>query len=106
MVRTTCCLLLATAVMTNFLLVGCSKSVAEKRAAQPTVGERINRDAVKGVVTDIGTNHLAIREEKSGEITRVRVNDKTKMDRVVTGDEVKAYVTDDGYASTIQRVER
>jgi Cu/Ag efflux protein CusF len=40
----------------------------------------------------------------NGETMRVRVNDKTKMDHVVEGDKVKAYVTDDGYASTIQRM--
>jgi hypothetical protein len=32
------------------------------------------------------------------------VDDQTKMDQVAIGDQVKASVSDDGYASTIQRV--
>ena len=35
---------------------------------------------------------------------RVRVDDRTKMDRVAVGDQVKAYISEDGYATTIQRV--
>ncbi|MFY4728747.1 hypothetical protein [Nitrospira sp. BLG_2] len=42
-------------------------------------------------------------KESDGETTRVRVDDQTKMDRVAVGDQVKAYVSEDGYASTIQR---
>jgi hypothetical protein len=34
----------------------------------------------------------------------VRVDYRTKIDQLVIGDQVKAYVTEDGYASTIQRV--
>jgi Cu/Ag efflux protein CusF len=45
---------------------------------------------------------VSIRES-DGETTRVRVDDQTKMDRVAIGDHVKAYVSEDGYASTIQR---
>ena len=43
-------------------------------------------------------------KESTGETTRVRVDDHTTMDRVTIGDQVKAYVSEDGYASTIQRV--
>jgi hypothetical protein len=46
---------------------------------------------------------VSIRND-DGESRRLRVDDKTKMDQVVVGDHVKAYVTEDGYASTIQRV--
>jgi Cu/Ag efflux protein CusF len=43
-------------------------------------------------------------KDTNGETTRVRVDDHTKMDRVTIGDQVNAYVSEDGYASTIQRV--
>ena len=45
---------------------------------------------------------MAIRKS-DGETMRVRVDDQTTMDRVAVGDQVKAYVSEDGYASTIQR---
>ncbi|HWG97075.1 MAG TPA: hypothetical protein VN647_08340 [Nitrospira sp.] len=83
--------------------LGCSQTAAERRAASPTLGERIKQDSVTGRVQDIGSKYVSIRES-DGETTRVRVDDHTKMDRVAVGDQVKAYVSEDGYASTIQRV--
>ena len=67
------------------------------------MGERISQESVKGRVNEIGTKYVSIRNE-DGEFRRVRVDDRTKMDLVAVGDHVKAYVTEDGYASTIQRV--
>jgi hypothetical protein len=84
-------------------VMGCAKTASEKRAATPTMGERIKQDAVTGRVSDVGTTHVSIRDT-AGATRRVRVDDQTKMDQVATGDLVKAFVTDDGYASTIQRV--
>jgi len=83
--------------------LGCSQTAAERRAASPTLGERIKQDSVTGRIQDIGARYVSIKES-NGETTRVRVDDHTKMDRVTIGDQVKAYVSDDGYASTIQRV--
>jgi hypothetical protein len=84
-------------------VVGCAKNASEKRAASPTVAERLMQDSVIGKVHDIGVKHVSIRDD-AGEIRRVRVDDQTKMDQVSIGDRVKAYVSDDGYASTIHRV--
>jgi len=83
--------------------LGCSQTASERRAASPTLGERIKQDSVTGRVHDIGAKYVSIKEN-GGETTRVRVDDQTKMDRVAIGDQVKAYVSEDGYASTIQRV--
>lgn len=41
-------------------------------------------------------------KESDDETTRVR--DRTKPDRVASGDQVKASVSEDGCATTIQRV--
>ncbi len=87
----------------NAAALGCSKSASERRAAAPTVGERIKQDAVTGKVHDIGAKYVSIRDS-GGETRRVRVDEQTKMDHVAIGDQVKAYVSEDGYASTIQRV--
>ena len=91
------------AVGLNLGVVGCSQNAAEKRAASPTMAERIKQDSVTGRVNDIGARHVSIRDD-AGETRRVRVDDETKMDQVSIGDQVKAFVSDDGYASTIQRV--
>jgi hypothetical protein len=84
-------------------VAGCARNASDKRAASPTFGERMKHDSVSGKVSDIGTSHVSIRNN-DGELQRVRVDDHTKMDQVAIGDQVKAYVSDDGYASTIQRV--
>ncbi len=83
--------------------LGCSQTASERRAASPTIGERIKHDSVTGRIHDIGAKYVSIKAS-SGETTRFRVDDQTKMDRVAIGDQVRAYVSEDGYASTIQRV--
>lgn len=89
----------------TFAMSACSQSATERRAAKPNFNERLTRDAVTGDVKDVGKNYVSIRQD-NGETMRVRVNDNTKMDPVTEGDHVKAFVTDDGYASTIQRTPR
>jgi Cu/Ag efflux protein CusF len=92
-------------VACNVAMSACSQSATERRAAKPNFNERLTRDAVTGDVKDVGKNYVSIRQD-NGETMRVRVNDNTKMDPVTEGDHVKAFVTDDGYASTIQRTPR
>jgi hypothetical protein len=47
------------------------------------MSERVSKESVKGRVKDIGAKYVSIKN---------------------VGDQVKAYVSEDGYASTIQRV--
>lgn len=100
--RTSTILMLAV-ITVQLSAAGCAKNASERRAASPTMGERVSNESVKGRVNEIGTRYVSIRNN-DGESRRVRVDDKTKMDPLVVGDQVKAYVTEDGYASTIQRV--
>ena len=101
--RTATMVVLAAVVGINVMLAGCAKNASDRRAASPTMSERVSHDAVIGQVKDIGSKHVSIKD-RDGESRRVRVDDQTKMDQVAIGDQVKAYVTEDGYASTIQRV--
>lgn len=101
--RTSTILMLAAVMTVQLSAAGCAKNASERRAASPTMGERVSNESVKGRVNEIGTRYVSIRNN-DGESRRVRVDDKTKMDALVVGDQVKAYVTEDGYASTIQRV--
>jgi Cu/Ag efflux protein CusF len=91
------------AVGLTFSVTGCAQNASERRAVSPTMSERFKHESVTGRVNDIGTRHVSIRDD-AGETRRVRVDDQTKMDQVAVGDQVKAFVSDDGYASTIQRV--
>ena len=98
-------LVMAVGMAFNVSLVSCAKTAVEKRAAKPDVGERLKREAITGEITGVGTNYVTV-QQVNGEVMRVRVDDNTKMDNVIKGNKVKAYVTDDGYASTIQRTGR
>lgn len=91
-------------VMTGLGLAatGCSESAMDKRAAKPAMGERLSNEAVKGRVTRAEGDYLWIKEDGGKEV-RVHVDDRTKMDRVVQGDAVKAYITENGHATTVQR---
>jgi Cu/Ag efflux protein CusF len=101
--RHTTMLVLIAAVAMAGSVSGCAKNASERRAAAPTMSERISKESVTGRVNDIGSKYVSIRAS-DGESRRVRVDDHTKMDQVAVGDQVKAYVSEDGYASTIQRV--
>ena len=97
-------ILLATVIALQLVATaGCAKNASERRAAVLTMSERISKESVKGRINEIGARYVSIKNE-SGESTRVRVDDRTKMDQVAVGDQVKAYISEDGYASTIQRV--
>jgi Cu/Ag efflux protein CusF len=96
-------MMMIAAVGVSFSMVGCTQNASERRSASPTMMERIKQDSITGRVNDLGAKHVSIKDD-AGETTRVRVDDQTKMDQVALGDQVKAFVSDDGYASTIQRV--
>ena len=71
----------------------------KEKEATPSIGERITKDAVK-----MDGEFYQIRNT-DGELVKVHVDKSTKLDKVVEGDMVKAYVTDKGHVTTLQRVE-
>jgi ribosomal protein S1 len=84
-------------------LSACSSNAVEQRGAKPGMMERVKQDAVKGQVVEVGKQYVSIRES-NGDKVRVRVDEFTKMDVIQPGDQVKAYVNEAGYATTLQRV--
>jgi hypothetical protein len=44
-------------------------------------------------------------KDTDGKETKIHVDTSTKLDKLVTGDKVKAYITDKGHATTLQRGE-
>ena len=77
----------------------------KEKEATPSIGERITKDAIKGTVMKMEGEFYQIKNT-DGELVRVHVDKSTKLDKVVEGDMVKAYVTDKGHVTTLQRVEK
>jgi hypothetical protein len=77
----------------------------KEKEATPSIGERLTKDAVKGTLIKMDGEYYVI-ENTDGEKMRVHVDKSTKLDKVVVGDKVKAYVTDQGHVTTLQRQEK
>jgi hypothetical protein len=77
--------------------------MAEKEVS-PTLKERITKDSVKGTLMKQEGEYYWIKDN-DGQQTKVHVDKSTKLDKVVVGDQVKAYITDKGHATTLQRQE-
>ena len=75
------------------------------KEATPTIGERLTKDAIQGTLMRIDGEYYSIKNT-DGELVKVHVDKSTKLDKVVDGDTVKAYVTDKGHVTTLQRVEK
>ena len=84
-------------------LAGAADPMAGKEA-KPTLGERITKDSVKGTLMRVDGEHYWVKDTDGKEI-RLHVDASTKLDKVVKGDRVKAYITDTGHTTTLQRDE-
>lgn len=77
----------------------------KEKEAKPSIGERLTKDAVTGTLMRKDGEYYVIKND-DGEQVRVHVDKSTKLDKVVEGDKVKAYMTDQGHATTLQRQEK
>lgn len=76
-------------------------SLAEKEAS-PTIKERLTKDAIKGTLMNVEGEYYSIKDN-DGKEHKVHVDKSTKLDKVLPGDMVKAYVNDQGHTTTLQR---
>lgn len=83
--------------------VGAADPMLDK-AAKPTLGERFTKDTIKGTLMKMEGEYYSIKDI-DGKESRIHVDKSTKLDRVVVGDKVKAYITDQGHTTTLQRDE-
>jgi hypothetical protein len=74
------------------------------REAKPTLGERITKDTVKGTLMRVDGEYYWVKDTNGKDI-RLHVDASTKLDKVVKGDRVKAYITDNAHTTTLQRDE-
>jgi hypothetical protein len=75
------------------------------KEASPSVQERLMQDAVKGTVLTVDGNTIKIRDQDGKEV-RLHIDSSTEMDKVMSGDRVKAYHTDQGHVTTLKRIEK
>jgi hypothetical protein len=84
-------------------IVGAADPMADKEA-KPTLGERFTKDTIKGTLMKMDGEYYSIKDT-DGKESKIHVDKSTKLDKVVVGDRVKAYITDRGHATTLQRDE-
>ena len=75
------------------------------KEATPTLKERITKDAVTGTLMSQDGEYYVIKDS-DGKQHRLHVDKSTKLDKVVEGDMVKAYITDQGHVTTLQRKDK
>jgi hypothetical protein len=91
---------LALAVM----LAGAS-ACGSSRDVKPTLTERLSGDTITGKLVRTERDYYWVRDDQ-GRDFRIYVDDDTKMDKVVPGDMVKAYIEKGPHATTVQRLDR
>jgi len=100
---------LATMLIAFTTCIGVSGALADdpmsQKEAKPDLKERLMKDAVTGTLMQVNGEHYVIKDENGKEV-RVHVDTSTKLDKVVKGDRVKAYITEKGHATTLQRLEK
>ena len=84
-------------------IVGAADPMSDKEA-KPTIGERLTKDTVKGTLMSMQGEYYLIKDT-DGRETKVHVDKSTKLDKVMVGDKVKAYITDKGHTTTLLRDE-
>jgi hypothetical protein len=73
-----------------------------EKEASPSISERLTKDTVKGTLMKIDGEYYWIKDNDGKEV-KIHVDKSTKLDKVVEGDKVKAYITDKGHTTTLQR---
>ncbi|MGC4096697.1 MAG: hypothetical protein QM706_06235 [Nitrospira sp.] len=77
--------------------------------ASPTKSQYLTGDTITGTV--MRKEGILVRKQgedyyikdNDGVVQKIHIDKRTKVDRVLTGDLVKAYVTNEGHVTTIQR---
>ena len=92
------------------VILGVGAGIAEAanpmsdKEAKPTLGERFAKNTIKGTLMKMEGEYIWIKDT-DGKESRIHIDKSTKLDKVVVGDTVKAYITDQGHTTTLQRDE-
>ncbi len=92
-------------ILSAFSFGGCTGSDPMKgKEASPSMSERLSKETVNGTLMRTSGEYYVIKDN-DGKEHKVHVDKSTKLDKVVEGDLVKAYLTDKGHVTTLQRVQ-
>lgn len=94
--------LVAGLLLTGVGAVYSANPMSEKEAS-PTLKERLTKDTIKGTLMRTEGEYYYIKDN-DGKEHKIHVDKSTKLDKVLAGDMVKAYVTDRGHTTTLERV--
>lgn len=95
-------LVLALMVVVGGTVVAQAANLPSEKEASPTLKERLTRDTIMGTLMRTDGEFYWIKDDEGIE-HKIHVDKSTKMDKVVKGDLVKAYVTDQGHTTTLER---
>ncbi|UVT17437.1 MAG: hypothetical protein H8K04_07830 [Nitrospira sp.] len=95
--------ILAVGLLSSGIGVAYAADPMAEKEASPTIKERLTKDTIKGTLLNMEGEYYSIKDE-DGKSYKIHVDKSTKLDKVVVGDLVKAYVTDQGHTTTLQRV--
>jgi hypothetical protein len=91
-------------------ILGCSTQASDGgRSADtgkvlPTIQERLSQRVVTGTLVRQNGSEYVVREAEGSVERTVRVDQRTKLDPVTAGETVRIYITEDGRATTLQRI--
>ena len=97
-------LTLAVAILGLGAGIGEAADPMSEKEAKPTIGERFTKDTIKGTLMRTDGEYYWVKDTNGKEV-RLHADASTKLDKVMQGDRVKAYVTDEGHTTTLQRDE-
>ncbi len=80
-----------------------TKSVESGRAL-PTIQERLSQRVVTGTLVTMDGNQYVGMECEGGVERAVHIDQRTKLDPVTAGETLRIYITDEGHATTLQRI--
>ena len=99
-------ILLSTVLAVGILGAGITAQAANpmnEKEASPTLKERLTKDIIKGTLMRAEDEYYFIKDN-DGKEHKIHVDKSTKLDKVLPGDMVKAYVTDQGHTTNLERV--
>jgi hypothetical protein len=94
--------LLAVGLLGTGIAAQSANPMSEKEAS-PTLKERLTKDMIKGTLMRTEGEYYFIKDN-DGKEQKIHVDTSTKLDKVLPGDMLKAYVTDQGHTTTLERV--
>ena len=101
---------LTLSILITVLILGCGAGIVgaadpmSDKSAKPTMGERFTKDTIKGTLMKMEGEYYSIKDI-DGKESKIHVDKSTRLDKVVVGDKVKAYITAQGHTTTLQRDE-